>query len=145
MTNADQFIMALTIWRENRGGGYPGMQSIANVILNRSNQRGTSPYEECIRPWQFSSLTAKGDPELTLWPSLLDTSWAVAQAISQSAVNGTLDDITGGANLYYNPNSIVSDQTFTLPTGQVVKFPTGWNPSVVKYLKSIENHLFFKE
>jgi hypothetical protein len=39
MTIADQFVLALTCWRENRGGGIPGMQSVANVIMNRAAKR----------------------------------------------------------------------------------------------------------
>ena len=101
MTVADQFLLALTAWRENRGGGYEGMQSVANVVLNRARKRGDSPYEECIRPWQFSSITAKGDPELVLWPTLNDPEWKIAQTIAQDAADGKLDDITGGATFYY--------------------------------------------
>lgn len=128
MTIADQVVLALTIWRENRGGGYPGMQSVANVILNRARHRGTSPYEECVRPWQFSSLTAKGDPELILWPAVGDTSWAVAQSIAQSAMNGTLDDITQGATSYY---------ALSMPT------PPNWAATMIKTVE-VEGQVFFK-
>lgn len=128
MTSADQFLLALAVWRENRGGGYPGMQSVANVILNRARHRGTSPYEECVRPWQFSSLTARGDPGLVLWPALGDPSWAVAQSIAQSAANGTLDDITEGATSYY---------ALTMAT------PPSWAAAMTKTVE-IEGQVFFK-
>src|SRR5512146_2919894 len=101
MNVSDQFLIALTAWRENRGGGYPGMQSVANVIVNRARTRGSSAYQECVRPWQFSSITAKGDPQLVLWPSPNDSSWATAQSIALAAANGSLEDITGGATGYY--------------------------------------------
>ena len=101
MTIADQFMVALTAWRENRGGGYEGMQSVANVILNRAHKRGTTAYEECIRPWQFSSITAKADPELVLYPALTDPQWKLAMNIAQDAADGKLSDITGGATFYY--------------------------------------------
>lgn len=128
MTLADQFVLALTVWRENRGGGYTGMQSVANVILNRSTHRGTSPYAECIRPWQFSSITAKGDPQLIVWPAANDSSWAVAQSIAQSAASGTLDDITQGATSYY---------ALSMTT------PPSWAASMTQ-TATIENQVFFK-
>jgi N-acetylmuramoyl-L-alanine amidase len=101
VTLSDQFVLALTCWRENRGGGWEGMQSVANVVMNRAAHRKTSPYAECVRPWQFSSLTAKGDPELVLWPGPADTSWQTALSIAQAAADGTLEDITEGATSYY--------------------------------------------
>ena len=101
MTINDQFMLALTAWRENRGGGYAGMQSVANVIVNRARHRGTSPYLECVRPWQFSSITAKGDPQLGMFPSESDPTWVTAQSIAQAAANDSLEDITEGATSYY--------------------------------------------
>jgi len=101
MTIADQFVLALTAWRENRGGGVPGMQSVANVIMNRAAKRRTDAYTECVRPMQFSSLTAKGDPELTLWPADNDPQWLEAIALAGQAAVGTLEDITDGATSYY--------------------------------------------
>ena len=78
MTSADTFLLALCAWRENRGGGNPGMQSVINVVCNRATARGTSPYQECVRPEQFSSLTKKNDPELILWPTVTDPQWGEA-------------------------------------------------------------------
>lgn len=128
MTIADEFILALTCWRENRGGGYEGMQSVANVVLNRARKRGDSPYEECIRPWQFSSITAKGDPELILWPALSDPQWKLAQNIAQDAANGSLDDITGGATFYYALS---------------IAHPPSWASAMQKTVE-IQGQVFFK-
>lgn len=144
MTPDDIFLTKLTAWRENRGGGYAGMQSVVNVILNRAQKRASSPYAECIRPLQFSSITAKGDPELNLWPLPADPQWKIASSIVQDAADGNLDDITGGATLYYNPAGIQTDQTITLPTGETIPWPRGWNQGAVTYIKEIANHRFFK-
>jgi spore germination cell wall hydrolase CwlJ-like protein len=141
----DQFMLALTIWRENRGGGQVGMQSVANVVMNRVAKRGSSAYAECVRPWQFSSITAKGDPELALWPADADASWALAQQIAGQAAAGTLEDLTSGALLYYAPHAISSDKTYTLPDGTVVAFPHSWNPLVLEYVTEIAGQLFFRE
>lgn len=101
MSVEDIAILALTCWRENRGGGYVGMQSVANVVVNRKNARSSSLYAECIRPWQFSSMTAKGDPQLATWPDENDPQWIQALNIAQQASEGTLPDITLGATSYY--------------------------------------------
>jgi len=128
MTIADQFMMALTAWRENRGGGQAGMQSVVNVICNRAKTRKTSPYVECCKPWQFSSITAKGDPELTLWPAPGDAQWQIAQALAEMAANDTLGDITGGATSYY---------ALTMTT------PPAWAATMTKTVE-IQGQVFFK-
>ncbi len=140
----DQFLLALTMWRENRGGGQAGMQSVGNVILNRAAQRKTSAYAECTRPLQFSSITAKGDPELVLWPSENDAQWATALDMAARAAAGALEDITGGADLYYAPRGIVSQRTFKLPNGTSIPFPADWNENAVEYSCTIAGQVFFR-
>jgi spore germination cell wall hydrolase CwlJ-like protein len=127
MTFADQFMLSLTMWRENRGGGYDGMLSVANVIMNRAAKRDSTPYEECIRPWQFSSITAKADPELSLYPSLTDPQWKLAQSIALDAAAGKLNDITDGATFYY---------ALSIPE-------PSWAKSMQKTVE-IKNQVFFK-
>lgn len=121
------------------------MQSIFNVLMNRAAERGTDVYTEAVRKLQFSSMTSPGDPNLVLYPSAMDSQWAEALTIASQAAAGQLEDITGGANLYYNPRSIVTDKTFTLPDGTRINFPKGWNPAVVKYLTTVSGHYFFRE
>ena len=101
MTHQDIAIGALTAWRENRGGGTPGMQSVLNVLQNRATHRGTSVYVEAVRKWQFSSMTAPGDPNLILFPLDTDPQWAMALILAGQMSDGTLPDITGGATSYY--------------------------------------------
>jgi hypothetical protein len=144
MTIADQFVLALTAWRENRGGGIAGMQSVINVVCNRSTHRRTDAYTECVRPMQFSSLTAKGDPELTLWPADNDPQWLEAIALAGQAAVGTLEDITDGSNLYFSPVGIgQTTKTFVLPDGTSIPFPMGWNPAAVTYKTKIAGQYFF--
>jgi hypothetical protein len=101
MTYSDQFMLALTAWRENRGGGQSGMQSVINLICNRAKANGTTPYHECTRPWQFSSITAENDPELMLWPQQEDPQFSLAQTMAALAAADSLQDITGGATSCY--------------------------------------------
>lgn len=101
MSAFDIAIPALCAWRENRGGGRTGMQSVVNVLWNRSKQRNTTMAIEAVRPWQFSSMTAKGDPQLALFPAPGDPQYATAEELVTEAMAGTLPDITGGATFYY--------------------------------------------
>jgi hypothetical protein len=148
MTLQDQAILALTIWRENRGGGIPGMQSVANVIYNRVAKRGTDVTTECLRKLQFSSMTAQGDPELSLGPNALDaagwSTWLSALDLAGEAAANNLPDITGGATVYYAPKGISSTATITLPCG-TFPFPMSWNKAAVKFTTEIAGQLFFVE
>jgi hypothetical protein len=145
INSIDTTFLAVTAWKENRGGLTPGMQSVINVICNRATARGTSPYQECVRPKQFSSLTEENDPELILWPSVTDPQWEEAQSLAQLAALGTLEDITSGATLYYAPAGQKWTARFTLPGGTVVPFPDDWNESAVHFTVEIASQLFFRE
>lgn len=127
MNLTDQFILALTAWRENRSGGRTGMQSVMNVILNRAEKRGTCAYMESTRPLQFSSITAPNDPQLRNWPTVLDPAWQVAQALAQTAADGELADITDGATNYY---------ALTIPE-------PSWAAAMTRTVE-IEGQVFFK-
>lgn len=94
-------MVALTAWRENRGGLRPGMQSVINVIMNRAAKSHETPYQVCVARLQFSSITDRADPQLTVWPLPNDPQWLTALSLSESALNGELADITNGATSYY--------------------------------------------
>ena len=104
MTLQDIAVGALCAWRENRGGGAPGMQSVLNVLVNRAKARGTTVYEEVLRPYQFSSMTAPG-PEAGIGPNALNaadwSAYLAALGLAQQASEDNLPDITGGATSYY--------------------------------------------
>ena len=151
MTIQDEVFLAITAWKENRGGGVRGMTSVINVIMNRAKMRNTDSYTECVRPEQFSSLTSQGDPELITWPTRNSAgdwaAWEMALSLASEAADGTIEDITQGADLYYAPDTIAKDpqhQVFMLPDGTTIPFPRRWNIGAVAYLCTIENQVFFK-
>lgn len=131
MTIQDQVIGALTAWRECRGGGVQGMQSVLNVLINRAAHRKTSIYEEAVRKWQFSSMTAPGDANLVLFPTAIDPQWAEALTLMDQASHGLLDDITGGATYYYSPAG--------MPGGVAPKWAATMTQTV-----TIAGQIFFK-
>jgi hypothetical protein len=141
----DQVFLAVAMWKENREAGVRGMQSVGNVLMNRAAKRKTNEYTECTRPLQISSLTAKGDPELTLWPQDSDPTWQTALDLAAHAAAGILVDITNGATLYYAPEGQSWKQRFTLPNGSVIAFPDDWNKEAVAYTAEIGSQYFFKE
>jgi len=100
-TFGDEFALALVIWREARGEGSPGMQAVGCVVRNRVMARGSSYYAEITRPWQFSSITAKGDPQLGEFPAIGDPVWIECQSFAAGILAGTVADNTGGAQFYY--------------------------------------------
>lgn len=142
-------LLATVAWKENRQGGVPGMQSIINVVLNRAAKSGKSIEAIILAPSQFSSMSVKSDPEYGLDPIGCvgpdARSWVEAQELAALARDGWLHDLTGGATLYYNPDGIKSSATYRLPSGVVVKWPSSWRQSNVRYTCTIANHLFFVE
>lgn len=139
-------VPALCSWRECRGGLRPGMQSVINVLYNRSKRDNTTMYAEAVKRLQFSSMTSPGDRELIDWPLLGDPQYIVAEQLSTQAHNDDLPDITEGATLYYAPSGIVnSEKTFITPDGKTVKFPEDWDQSKTVFTVEIANQLFFRE
>lgn len=145
MTHADYALLSLCLWRESRGEGYAGQVAVACVVRNRVLRDSNSYFAEVIKPWAFSSITAKGDPQLGLYPKDTDAQWLQCQQIAQSVADGLITDTTGGATLYWNPSGIKSNATFTLLDGTTVAFPQGWNPAVVTETVQIGAHIFLKE
>jgi spore germination cell wall hydrolase CwlJ-like protein len=144
MTPEDITLTAITAYRENRGGGLQGMQSVINVVMNRARASGHTPYAVCTTHAQFSSISMPG-PEAYLWPREDDASWAAALSQAAEAAAGTLVDITGGATLYYAPAAIANTATYTLPSGKVVPFPKDWNAAAVRFTVAVADQLFFTE
>ena len=128
LTEQDIAIGALCAWRENRGGGAQGMQSVINVLVNRAEQRGTSIYAEAVRRWQFSSMTAPGDPNLVLFPLETDFEFETALSLMEHLQKGLLPDITGGATSYY---------------AESMKTPPAWAATMQRTCV-IDGQIFFK-
>lgn len=121
------FIMALCIWREARGEGYEGMRAVAHVIKNRVTQT-KSIYDVVTERWQFSSMTAKNDPQLDLYPGIEETRFTEAVSICNLVVDESDTDLTQGATHYFNPHVVLPE----------------WASKMTK-VASIGNHDFYKQ
>jgi len=141
----DLVISALTAWREDRSSGFQGMTAVLCVIRNRVNKNKTTYYHECVKAWAFSSISAAGDPELSLWPAENDPSWLNAQNLAEKVIDGNIADITGGSTLYYAPKSIAEKATITLPDGSVINWPVNWKQDKVTFFGWIGDQVYFIE
>lgn len=106
MTMQDWYkaVLALVIWREAEGEPYEGKIGVGSVIRNRVHATHCEDtWDDVIeRKWQFSSMTAPGDPTLVKWPHDGDQSWIDSMNVAQGIFDGTIADNTGGATLYAN-------------------------------------------
>ena len=157
MTTSEVQLLAKVAWKENRGGGSDGMQSIINVVLNRvKHHLHPNTIEDVITnvimaPYQFTSMSVKSDPEYSLDPATAKLNiadaqaWQEAQRLAVLAAGGALKDITLGSTLYYAPASIQTHRTITLPTGETIPWPQTWNQASVQYRTTIQHQVFFAE
>lgn len=101
MTQLDKLSLALCAWKECRSGGQLGMQSVINVIINRTKVYHKSVYYIVYEPLQFSSMSYHHDPQLLEQASETDEMWILAQNLAREANNDNLKDLTDGALYYY--------------------------------------------
>lgn len=107
--NFARILLALVLWREDRGDGPQGMEAVGHVILNRlADGRWGDLFDIIEKKWQFSSMTATADPELGLWPRRGDVRFTQAMQIADGLLNGSYpDDTTSGATHYFNPTVVL--------------------------------------
>lgn len=102
----DLTFLALTVWREASGELFEGKLAVAWSIMNRVRNPGwwgNDVLSVVFKKWQYSSMTAKGDPNLIRWPmSPTDESWLDCQKAAEKAYDAQGDDPTHGAVNYYD-------------------------------------------
>jgi len=97
-------LLALDVWRESRGqsSAWPG---VLWCVLNRARHPqwwGNDVISVITHKWQFSSMTAPGDPNTVQWPAASDPQFlAIVDLIAKWEV-GTVPDPTNGATYYYS-------------------------------------------
>lgn len=104
----DVYVLAQTAWGEARNQGTRGMQAVMNVIINRRNDPrgrwGRSVAGICKQPAQFTCWSTADRNYLPMVSvTIADPIFRQALQLASLAVAGALDDLTGGANHYYNP------------------------------------------
>ncbi len=105
-------IVARTAWGEARGEGYEGMQAVINVIYNRASSPiewwGKSPVDIALYDSQFTAWN-EGNPnrDAMLAVTKADPQFRDALALAKLAAFGQLEDISGGADHYFNPSIVL--------------------------------------
>jgi spore germination cell wall hydrolase CwlJ-like protein len=97
--------LALTAWKEARGGGEKEMAAVATSILNRVNKPcwwGRDIHSVVWKKWQYSSMTAPNDPQLSLQPKDTDPSWIMAKQVAANIYSGNRVVEIGNADSYYD-------------------------------------------
>ncbi len=101
----DIIFCALCLWREARGELESVRIGAACVIRNRVRVSwiGDNNYQDVVtHPWQFSGLTAKGDPNLSKFPASNEGAWINCLTVADSIVRDQIADVTGGAVFYHD-------------------------------------------
>lgn len=127
-------ILSLTVWGEARGEfkkhGQMALDAIAHVVKNRVKlQRksfGLTVVEVCLKPRQFSCWNPTDPNRDKLLSIKNDAIWRRCVDAALGALNGTTEDLTGGATHYL---TIVTD--------------TAWE-SKLTFCKRIGSHDFYK-
>lgn len=97
-------VMAATLIGEAGGEGIKGMHAVANVIMNRAKGDFEHASGVCLRKYQFSMWNKKWDDiESVISKAQSHPRWKDAMNIVNQAKNGTLKDVTGGADFYFAP------------------------------------------
>ncbi len=140
-------LLAIIAYGEAGNQGVDGMMAVINTVRNRTMDRQfydkeifnltNDPYKAVgLKKWQFSMFNVS-DPVRTIAEKIasnfqyhLSNNAAIQQAynLAQMAVNGTLEDNTGGAQFYFNPAGVSQEPQWA---------------SVIPFLTQIGDHLFF--
>jgi N-acetylmuramoyl-L-alanine amidase len=109
---SDQEVFAKILWGESRGEPDEGKQAVANVVMNRVKQPGwwgNGVRSVLLKPYQFSCLL-NGDPNRPKLVAITaaDSIYARCLDIATLAINGILDDVSGGADSYLRTGTTAS-------------------------------------
>lgn len=129
----DIVIAALCCWREARGETTAAKTAQLCCVRNRVKAHWINDWnfqDVCEHPWQFSGMTAKGDPNLSVWPKSTDPTWKECLMLADDVVNERRDDPTGGAVFYHDVSiptapAVWGKVTETMQVGRLVFYRMG--------------------
>ena len=124
---SDTTMLALTLWREASNQPKDTQVAVAASILNRVRRPswwGDSILAVIVKKWQYSSLTAPGDPNLVRWPHGYTPDWVLALEVAAGVMDGSLHTPTPGADSYYDvslptPPTWATPETFVGQVGRM--------------------------
>jgi N-acetylmuramoyl-L-alanine amidase len=98
-------LLALVVWREARGEPFPAQLAVACSIRNRvQNPKwwGHDYATVITKKWQYSSIAAPNDPQLTLYPQTGDTAFEACLDLAGLVYDGQVANPMAGADSYYD-------------------------------------------
>lgn len=118
--------LALCIWREARGESIECQCAVAFSIMNRVDRPswwGNDVMSVIFKKWQYSSMTAPKDIQLTTWPSMEDSVWPQCYDVAQGVLLKTKVNPVPGADSYFDisiPNpKWATDDKFVKQIGRI--------------------------
>jgi spore germination cell wall hydrolase CwlJ-like protein len=105
---ADQVFLALTLWREARSelaSARTAVVAVGYVVMTRVRLNGwfgRDTMSVLFKPLQFSSLTARDDPQLRTWPQSGDPAWIECLGIAQDVYENRVPNPVPQADSYYD-------------------------------------------
>jgi spore germination cell wall hydrolase CwlJ-like protein len=129
---ADTALAWITVWREAQGEPMAGQIAVCYTLITRAAHPSWMGHtiEECaIKAWQYSSLTAPGDPNLIKWPKLSDPVGLACMRVADEVLRGAVGNPFPGADSYYDDS---------LPS-----IPKAWGPNP-KFLGKIGRLNFYQ-
>lgn len=146
--NEDEKLFVAVVAAESIGEGQLAWQVVSNVIMNRVGQREwsklTTPTEVMKQKYQFSCLNDGGSPQylkaVTYLKNRVDDGNTYEQIISvvMPIYHKEVSDITGGAQLYYSPKSMI-------PAGSAPSWASVYKQITVPGIKSDDFMLYTGE
>jgi N-acetylmuramoyl-L-alanine amidase len=119
-------LMGLMVWREARGESYDAKLAVAYTVITRvANKRwwGDSISAVVTKPYQYSSMTAPRDPQLTIYPQVGDPSFAESVQAAQAAISKGAANPAPEADSYFDdsitPPSWAKPENFCAKIGRL--------------------------
>lgn len=98
-------LLALVIWRESRGSSHETKVAVACSIRDRVDNPkwwGNDYVTVITKKWQYSSMAAVGDPQLSVYPQADDDVFEDCLTIASSVHDRTVTNPFPGADSYYD-------------------------------------------
>lgn len=103
--HAEAFFLALTIWREASNQPPRAQAAVGQSILTRVHHPGwwgRDVQSVVTKRWQYSALTAPGDPNLVRWPASDEAAWWRVVELAYAILDGRADNPTPNADSYHD-------------------------------------------
>jgi cell wall hydrolase len=98
-------LLALVVWREARGASRDAKIAVACSVRNRVDNPKWwgKTYDQVItKKWQYSSMTAAGDPQLSTYPQPDDHVFEECLGIADKVYERSLTNPLPGADSYFD-------------------------------------------